>query len=644
MKVLVRETISDAGVELLRSRFDVDVDADSDARGDHRRLRRDRRPLGDEAHRRPDRPRRPPQGDRPRRRRRRQRRRRGGDAARDRRRERAGVDGRLRRRAHDRAARRARAQHPAGARGAQAGPLGAQGVRRHRARRQDARRARLRPHRPAGRAPRARARDARRRVRPVRRGRPVPRARRRARRDAGGGLRSRRLPHAAPAARRRRRAARSTPPRSRAMRDGVRIVNAARGELVDEDALLDALRSGKVAGAALDVFSTEPYSGPLLELDNVVVTPHLAASTDEAQDRAGVIVAEQVVAALEGGLVTNAVNIPVDRRRGPRGARPVRPARREARPPRDGARRRRRPTRSSSPRTAASPTTTRASSTVAALNGAFQGRADRPVNYVNAPLIARRARDRGARGALAVGARLHEPPPRRGRAVGDEQIRVAGTTIGSDDRLWLVNVLGFELELELAPLLRPLPLRRRARRDRPRRHAVRRGRRQHREHDRLAQPPRRQGADGALGRLCAAARARRAAPRRRLRRRARPRPRACRSRPWTAWPEPVERVAAVLRAAGIDARVEEFPRGDADRASRPRARSAASRSRSSSRSSSSATAGRCSRSFPATGAPTPTKVAAAAERGLRARRAAGGGPRGDGLRAGRRRAVPGVRA
>src|SRR5947209_12286650 len=73
------------------------------------------------------------------------------------------------------------------------------------------------------------------------------------------------------------------------MRDGVRIVNAARGQLVDESALLDALRSGKVAGAALDVFSAEPYSSPLLELDTVVVPPHLAATTDEAQDRAGVI-------------------------------------------------------------------------------------------------------------------------------------------------------------------------------------------------------------------------------------------------------------------------------------------------------------------------------------------------------------------
>ena len=95
------------------------------------------------------------------------------------------------------------------------------------------------------------------------------------------------------------------------MRDGVRIVNAARGALVDEDDLLAALESGKVGGAALDVFSTEPYSGPLLELDNVVVTPHLAASTEEAQDRAGVIIAEQVAAALDGGLVSNAVNIPV---------------------------------------------------------------------------------------------------------------------------------------------------------------------------------------------------------------------------------------------------------------------------------------------------------------------------------------------
>ena len=95
------------------------------------------------------------------------------------------------------------------------------------------------------------------------------------------------------------------------MRDGVRIVNCARGELIVDEALKDALDSGKVAGAALDVFSEEPVTEhPLFGYENVVVTPHLGASTTEAQDRAGVQTAEQVVAALTGGVVTTAVNIP----------------------------------------------------------------------------------------------------------------------------------------------------------------------------------------------------------------------------------------------------------------------------------------------------------------------------------------------
>jgi D-3-phosphoglycerate dehydrogenase len=95
-----------------------------------------------------------------------------------------------------------------------------------------------------------------------------------------------------------------------AMRDGVRIVNAARGELIDLDALLAGLESGKVGGAALDVFPSEPFTGhPIFEREDVVVTPHLGASTAEAQDRAGQVTAEQVTAALTGGVVTNAVNI-----------------------------------------------------------------------------------------------------------------------------------------------------------------------------------------------------------------------------------------------------------------------------------------------------------------------------------------------
>jgi D-3-phosphoglycerate dehydrogenase / 2-oxoglutarate reductase len=234
------------------------------------------------------------------------------------------------------------------------------------------------------------------------------------------------------------------------MRDGVRLVNAARGELVDEAALVEALSSGKVAAAALDVFAEEPYAGPLLELDNVVVTPHLAASTEEAQDRAGVIVAEQVAAALEGGLVTNAINIPVIDAADldvlgpyiPLAAKLGRLALELA-----GGR---------GDRIALEYYGVLAGFdtrllTVAALNGAFQGRVEQPVNWVNAPLVAaergfevteeRRRASRDFTNLIAV-------------AVGDGRLaRVAGTTIGGDHRHWLVNALGFELEMELAPLL-----------------------------------------------------------------------------------------------------------------------------------------------------------------------------------------------
>ena len=146
------------------------------------------------------------------------------------------------------------------------------------------------------------------------------------------------------------------------MKDGVRIVNVARGELVDEAALVEGLENGKVAGAALDVFAEEPYSGALLALPNVVVTPHLAASTQEAQDRAGVIVAEQVAAALEGRVVTNALNVPGGRGRGSRRPRPVPAARGRPRRARDRAGRRLRPRGSTSATSASSPSATRACS------------------------------------------------------------------------------------------------------------------------------------------------------------------------------------------------------------------------------------------------------------------------------------------
>jgi D-3-phosphoglycerate dehydrogenase len=229
------------------------------------------------------------------------------------------------------------------------------------------------------------------------------------------------------------------------MRDGVRIVNAARGELVDEPALADAIRSGKVAGAALDVFSAEPYEGELLGLENVVTTPHLAASTEEAQDRAGLIVAEQVVAALDGGLVTNAVNIPVVGAEDLEVLGPYIPlAAKLGRLAVELA--------GGHPRKIAlsfnggiAAHDTRLL-TVAALNGAFQGRVDQAVNYVNAPVI---AAERG----------IEVTEQRSGAArdytnlvtVSVDDVEVSGTTIGPEPRLFLAGALGFAIDLQLSP-------------------------------------------------------------------------------------------------------------------------------------------------------------------------------------------------
>ena len=96
-----------------------------------------------------------------------------------------------------------------------------------------------------------------------------------------------------------------------AMKKGVRIINCARGELVDDAALVEALKSGQVAGAALDVFVEEPAkNSPYAELDNVILTPHIAGSTAEAQEAVGVQIAMQVREYLKLGVVQNAVNLP----------------------------------------------------------------------------------------------------------------------------------------------------------------------------------------------------------------------------------------------------------------------------------------------------------------------------------------------
>ncbi len=229
------------------------------------------------------------------------------------------------------------------------------------------------------------------------------------------------------------------------MQPGVRIVNAARGDLVDLDALVAALKDGRVAAAALDVFPTEPYTeGEILTLPNVVVTPHLGASTQEAQDRAGVIVAEQVVAALGGEFVSNAVNIPLGRAEDMEVMGPFVPLAfklgRLAAGLSGGGFDRVEVTCSGS----LAEYDTRLL-TSAALAGAFAGHVDEQVNLVNSR-------------ALADGMGIHvveSAQPSTGHFTNLVSVAtlpgdtVSGTTIGRDDRPWLVGVHPYQVEIEL---------------------------------------------------------------------------------------------------------------------------------------------------------------------------------------------------
>jgi len=230
------------------------------------------------------------------------------------------------------------------------------------------------------------------------------------------------------------------------MKPGVRIVNAARGDLVDLDALVAALRSGQVAGAALDVFPSEPYTaGAILDLPNVVVTPHLGASTQEAQDRAGVIVAEQVAAALRGELVQNAVNIPQVRAEDMEVLGPYLPVATQLGRLAIGLCEQRLERIDVTYDGSLAEHDTRLLTT-AVMMGAFASRSDEPVNLVNARAV---AESRG----IAVGEEHARTPGDYTSlirvACGDGQT-VSGTTIGRENRPWLVEVEGYQVEIELA--------------------------------------------------------------------------------------------------------------------------------------------------------------------------------------------------
>ena len=229
------------------------------------------------------------------------------------------------------------------------------------------------------------------------------------------------------------------------MRDGVRIVNTSRGGIIDEEALAEAVTAGKVAGAALDVYAAEPLrESPLFDLTQVVLTPHLGASSQEAQDRAGTDVADAVISALNGELVLSAVNVDLGtdvadevrrflalaehlgrlfvslagglpgvltiRAEGRLGGYPMRPLH------------------------------------LGVLKGALSGSSNAPVSYVNAPAM---AADRGVRveEESSEEARGYQSILRVAGVVAGRPVSVAGT-VGRGPLI--AGILGFALELPLA--------------------------------------------------------------------------------------------------------------------------------------------------------------------------------------------------
>jgi D-3-phosphoglycerate dehydrogenase len=235
------------------------------------------------------------------------------------------------------------------------------------------------------------------------------------------------------------------------MRDGVRVLNVARGGLVDEAALKDALDSGKVAGAALDVFPSEPMTEhPLFGYANVVMTPHLGASTAEATDRAGYQSAEQVVAALTGGVVSTAVNIPSIAAEDMEMLGPFLPlATRLGRLAMELAE------GSSVERIEAAflgriaDFDTRLLG-LAVIVGALQGRTEEPVNLVNAPTMAQQRGIVVEERAVSEAQDFHELI-RVTVVAGDQRVAVAGTGIGPNRVPHLVEVQNRRLTIELEP-------------------------------------------------------------------------------------------------------------------------------------------------------------------------------------------------
>ena len=236
------------------------------------------------------------------------------------------------------------------------------------------------------------------------------------------------------------------------VKPGVRIINAARGGLIDEQALAIAIKDGRVAGAGFDVFATEPCTdSPLFEFDSVVATPHLGASTDEAQDKAGLAVARSVRLALSGEFVPDAVNVQaggvIDE---------------DVRPGLPLVEKLGRVFTALAGGLATSLTVDVRGEIaahdvkvlkLAALKGVFAGVVEEQVTYVNAPLF---AAERGVDVQLTTDA--ESPDYRnlltvRGTMASGEEISVSGTLSGTKQTEKLTAVSGVDIEVTFAPHL-----------------------------------------------------------------------------------------------------------------------------------------------------------------------------------------------
>lgn len=234
-------------------------------------------------------------------------------------------------------------------------------------------------------------------------------------------------------------------------RPGVRIVNTARGGLIDEDALEKTLIDGRVGGAAVDVFEDEPVtSHPLFRLPNVVVTPHLGASTAEAQDKAGLAIADQVLLALRGEFVPYAVNLDV----GPEVPEAIRPYLRLAEklgrvavamsgPGIEGLR--------FEYHGQIAEHDTRAL-TLYGLKGAFSAVVHEPVTFVNAPLLAQERGITVEESKSSQSLDYVNLVEVRAQCEG-ETISVGGVLVGKRDNERLVRVYGYDIDMAFSPVM-----------------------------------------------------------------------------------------------------------------------------------------------------------------------------------------------